>query len=100
MIFKNSKLLLIILSFISVILLATLIMGTYNIRVKNKEASELLNLADEAAEAKILSQSVRMIQKNAAEDIAAFDSLTLSGGNLVPLIEDIEGAGQTLGLDT
>ena len=41
-----------------------------------------------------------MIQKNAAEDIAAFDSLTLSGDNLVPLIEDIEGAGQTLGLDT
>ena len=100
MTFNNSKLLLAILSLISIMLLTVLILGTYNIQLKNKAASKLLNLADEAAEAKILSQSVRMIQKNAAEDIAAFDSLTLSGDNLVPLIEDIEGAGQTLGLDT
>ncbi len=100
MIFKNSKLLLTILSLISIILLAVLILGTYNIQLKNKEASELLNLADEAAEAKILSQSIRMMQSNSAEDIAAFGSLTLSGDNLVPLIESIEGAGQTLGLDT
>jgi len=100
MTFNNSKLLLAILSLVSIMLLAVLILGTYNIQLKNKEAFALLNLANEAAETKILSQSVRMIQKNAAEDIAAFDSLTLSGDNLVPLIEDIEGAGQTLGLDT
>ena len=100
MTFNNSKLLLAILSLVSIMLLAVLILGTYNIQLKNKEAFALLNLANEAAETKILSQSVRMIQKNATEDIAAFDSLTLSGDNLVPLIEDIEGAGQTLGLDT
>lgn len=100
MTFNNSKLLLAALSLVSIILLAVLILGTYNIQLKNKEASELLNLADEVAETKILSQSIRMMQSNSAEDIAAFDSLTLSGDNLVPLIEDIEGAGQTLGLDT
>ncbi|MDO8569626.1 MAG: hypothetical protein Q7R89_02525 [bacterium] len=100
MIFKNSKLLLIILSFISIILLAVLIWETYNIQLKNKEASELLSLADQDAEAELLAQSIRMIQNNAATDIAAFDSLTLSDTNLVPLIESIEGAGQILGLDT
>lgn len=99
MTFNHSKMLLAILSLISVILLAALILGAYNIRVKNKEASELLNLADYDAEARILAQSIRMMQNRAAEDIAAFDSVILSNDKLVPLIESIEGAGRTLGLD-
>ncbi|MEX2013479.1 MAG: hypothetical protein WD897_01000 [Parcubacteria group bacterium] len=100
MIFKNSKLLLITLSFISVILLTILILGAYNIQLKNKEASELLNLADESAEARTLAQSIRTTQENAVEDLTAFDSLVLSGDRLVPLIDNIERAGRTFGLDT
>lgn len=97
---NHSKWLLIILSLISMIILAVLILGVYNIQAKNKEASVLLNLADHAAKARTLAQSIRMMQNNAAKDIAVFDNLTLSGDKLVPLIESIEGVGRTLGLDT
>ena len=100
MILKNSKLLLITLSLISIIFLVVLIWETYNIQTKNKGASELLNLADQTAEVSVLAQSIRMIQNNATEDTKAFDDMTLSNDNLVFLIESIEGIGQTLSLDT
>lgn len=100
MMFKNSKPLLFILSLVSLTLLAVLVMGTYSIQLKNKEASELLNLADSDAETRILAQSILTVQSSAAEDLAAFDGFVLSDNNLVPLIESIEGVGRVLGLDT
>jgi len=97
---NNSTLPLITLTFISVVLLVVLILGAYNIQSKNQKIPKLLNLADEAVESRALAQSIRVLQNNAAEDLAAFDSLTLSDDKLVPLIEDIEGMGRALGLDT
>lgn len=99
MTFNNSKLPLIILVLISIIFLTVLILGAYNIQLKNKEASEILNLTDEVAETRVLAQSIRIMQNNAGQDLAAFDNLILSGDKLVPLIEGIEGVGRTLGLD-
>ena len=100
MIFNNSKLSLTILALVSLVLLAVLVLGAYDIQAKNRKASELLNLANQAAEANTLARSIRMMQDSAAEDLAAFDNLTLSDDKLVPLIEDIEGMGRALGLDT
>ncbi|KKT94777.1 MAG: hypothetical protein UW97_C0033G0001, partial [Parcubacteria group bacterium GW2011_GWA2_45_15] len=91
---NNSTLPLITLTFISVVLLVVLILGAYNIQSKNQKIPKLLNLADEAVESRALAQSIRVLQNNAAEDLAAFDSLTLSDDKLVPLIEDIEGMGR------
>ena len=92
--------LLIILSLVTIVLLAVLAMGVYSIRVTNKEASRLTNLADHAAETEILVQSIRAVQNDAAEDIEAFDNLVLADDKLVPLIESIEGTGRALGLET
>ena len=100
MIFNNSKLSLIILALASLILLAILTLGVYDIQAKNRKASELLNLANQAAEARTLARSIRMMQDSAAEDLTTFDNLTLSDDKLVPLIEEIEWAGRALGLDT
>lgn len=100
MIFNNSKVTLAILALVSAVLLTVLILGAYKVQLKNKEASELLNLANQAAEARILAQSIRTAQNDAAEDIAAFDRLALSSDKLVPLIESIEKAGRRLDLDT
>lgn len=95
---NNSKLFLTILSLLSIVLLVVLILDTYNIRIQNRETSELFNSADRAAETRTLVQSTRLLQSNAAEDLATFDRMTLSGDKLVPLIESIEGAGRALGL--
>lgn len=100
MILKNSKILLVVLSLISLILLSVLVLGVYNIRFKNKETSELLNLADNAARIGVLVQSIRAAQNDAALDIEAFDKMVLAGDKIVPLIESIEGAGRALNLDT
>ncbi len=100
MIFKNSKLLLTILSLVSVVLLATLTLGVYSIRAKNQVVFELLNLVDHAAEAEILARSIRAVQNDAKGDIEAFNNFVFSDDKLVLLIENIEEAGQTLGLDT
>ncbi len=100
MIFKNSKLLLLVLSLIAVILLAALTIGVYNIRAKNQKISELLNLANQASEVEVLARSIRAVQSGAKEDLKAFDEFILSDDKLVVLIESIEAAGQTLGLGT
>lgn len=100
MIFRNSKLLLTIFSLVSLALLAVLILSVYSIRIKNRETSELLNLIDNAAEMEMLTRSIKAIQYDAREDIKAFGDFVLSSDKLVPLIESIEGAGRTLGLDT
>ena len=91
--------LLIILSLISAILITVLILGTYDIRFKNKEASRLLNLADETTKKEILAQSIRMMQNTALEDIKAFNNIILSDDKLVPLFEDIENSARNLGFD-
>ncbi|MFZ2763797.1 MAG: hypothetical protein WAX80_02045 [Minisyncoccia bacterium] len=96
---SHSKSLLVILSLMSVVLLTVLVLGVYDIKLKNKETSELLNLADNAAELEILVQSIRAIQSEAGKDLATFDSLVLSESKLVPLIESIEGVGRAVGLD-
>lgn len=81
-------------------LMAFLLLDIYNIRAKNKETSRLLNQADEAAEVGVLVQSIRLIQNNAREDLEAFEELALSDSKIVPLIESIEKAGQSLGVKT
>ena len=96
---SRSKPLLITLSLISVVLITVLILGIYNIRLKNEETSKLLNLVDEASEKETLSQSIRIMQNTAAADIKAFDNIVLSNDRLVPLIESIEKSGRALGLD-
>ena len=96
----NSTLPLVTLAFISVVLLVVLVLGAYNIQSKNQKVLKLLALADEAAESRTLAQSIRVLQNNAAEDLMAFDNLTLSDDKLVPLIENIEGMSRALGLDT
>ncbi|GEM_PF-2500432 len=97
---NNSTLPLITLVLISVVLLVVLVLGAYNIQSKNQKILELLDLADEAAESRTMAQSIRVLQSNAAEDLATLDNLTLSDDKLVPLIEDIEGMGRALGLET
>lgn len=96
---SHSKPLLVILSLISLILTVVLVLGIYNIRLKNKETSELLNLVDEAAEKEALSQSIRLMQNTLAEDIKAFNNVVLSNDKLILLIESIEKSGKVLGLD-
>lgn len=97
---NNSKLFLIMLSFISAILVTVLSLGFYSIQAKNKETSQLLNVVDNATEESILTRSIRAIRNNADKDLVAFDKFVFSGDKLVPLIEKIEEAGRALGLDT
>lgn len=100
MIFKNSKLILTVASFVFFALSAVIIFGIYDIKAKNKKTSELLNEADRLAEAENLTQSIKMIQASVAADLTALDNLVLVNDKLVPLIESVEEAGQELGLDT
>ncbi|MEK7461623.1 MAG: hypothetical protein AAB586_00945 [Patescibacteria group bacterium] len=100
MIFKNSKPILIILALVSVVCLTLLIWEVYNIRLQNKNASELISVADNDARIENLSQSIRVMQSSAAEDLKKFDDLVLSGDKLVSFIENIEGTSKIFGLDT
>ena len=100
MISSHTKSLLTTLVVTAVVLLAVLVIGVYNIRDKNNKTSELLNLADEAAEAGVLVQSIRILQNDAREDLESFDKLILSNDKLVPLIEDIEKTGRGFDLET
>ena len=100
MIFKNSKLFLVILLLTSVLLVAILIFEIYNIQFQNRETSELINLADQDTKIGVLAQSIRIQQNNVVEDIRVFDGLLLSNDKLVSLIETIEEAGRTFDLDT
>lgn len=100
MILRNSKLILMTLSLLLLIIIATIIFAVYDIRAKNKETSILLNEADHVSEVRNLFQSIRTAQNNAKEDLADFNNLLLSSDYLISLIEDIERAGRTLGLET
>ena len=90
----------ILLLLITALLFALLVFGIYDVKGKNEEASRLLNLLDRRAEEESLSFSIRGIQSGIAEDVGKFEELTLSSDNLVGLLEDIEGAGKSLGLAT
>ncbi|MBI2674052.1 MAG: hypothetical protein HYX23_02100 [Candidatus Zambryskibacteria bacterium] len=99
MIFKNAKTWLILLSACSMILLTFLILEIYKTLRQNREATELINLADYDAKVGVLAQSIRIMQNSAKEDIALFDEITLSGDKLVSFIEKIEATGKILGLN-
>lgn len=100
MIFRNSKSIPIILALISVACLAVLVWEFYNIWLQNKNASELISLADHDAQMERLSQSIRVMQSSAAEDLQMFNNLVLSDDKLVTFIENIEDTGKTFDLDT
>jgi len=100
MIYKNSKLSLLVFSLILIMLLATTSFAIYDIKEKNKEISALSNEADRVTEARSLVQSIKVAQKSAATELEDFNNLVLSRDKLVFLIEDIEKMGRALGLDT
>ena len=77
-----------------------LIFAIYSISAKNKGISELLAQVDRAAETEILVQSIRNLQNDTGEDVGAFNELLLSSDKLIGLIENIEGAGRALGIET
>lgn len=100
MIFNNSRILVVVLSFLSLVLLAVLAFGAYHIETKNRESNMLLAQAKQTIEERILSQSIRMTQNAAAKDLDNFEKITLSSDKTVSLIENIEAAGRNLGLET
>lgn len=100
MTFNRQTLFIIILSLTACFLLAALAMAIYTIRVKNEETFGLLNATLDANEEALSIQSLRTIQYDVAEDTRDFESLVLTGDNLVPLIESIEDVSQALGVDT
>lgn len=99
MILKNSKSLLVVLSFVSMALLALIAFGIYDIKIKRQEVSRLRDQSDRIISITTLARSVKVIQNEVATDIKAFNGLLLVGDKLVSLIEDIEGIGRKLGLD-
>lgn len=84
----------------TLILLAVLSYGFYDIRAKNKETSALLNEADVSTQSNMLAQSIRSMKNNSAGDIMLLDTSTLSDDKLVPFIELIEGVGKGMSLKT
>ena len=72
----------------------------YNVRVKNEETSKLLNATSDVIKENLLSESLRAIQHDRASDIEAFEALVLTRDKLASLLESVEKAGKTLGLDT
>ncbi|MBI2086748.1 MAG: hypothetical protein HYT69_01075 [Candidatus Zambryskibacteria bacterium] len=99
MTFNNSKILLFALSLVSIILLGVLYLGAYGIWTKNKETSKMLALADEVEREAILTQSIRMTKNTAATELEQLDNLVISDSKLASLIEKIEQAGSSFGLN-
>lgn len=88
------------LSLISLIFLSALVFGIYDIKTKNKKTSLLLSEADRTSETGELAQSIKTIKTNAGEDLTTFDEIVFTNEKLVPLIENIESTGRSLGLET
>lgn len=98
---KNStKLSLVFASAILVVLLALLVFGVWSMRDKNRDAYELTHLVEDASAAEALLQHVRSIRNSSAEDIAILEALILRESGLVALMENIQGTGRALGLET
>src|SRR3989344_388122 len=98
--FNNSKLVLAVLVSTSITLVAILSIGIYSIHANNNETSRLLALSSDADEAKVRAQATRLLRRDAANNIEAFEKLILSEEGIVSLIEMIEEAGQVLNIDT
>jgi len=96
----SPKYLLAVLSLTALALVALISVTTYSIRASSQKTSELLNLADEAAQIEILAQSIRVLQNDKRAELEKLDNFTLTEDDIVPFIESIEETGRNLGLET
>ena len=96
----QTKIRLILLSLVSLALVALLVLDFYQIRAKNEETSRLTNLLDKGESMEILTQAIRNLQNNSWVEFETFQQLTLTNDSLVPLIESLENTGRSLGLTT
>jgi uncharacterized protein (UPF0333 family) len=100
MILRNPKSLLAVFIVISIVLLAVIIAGVYQIKDKNEETSRLLSKITQETEDQALTQSIKAIKNDAAQDLALLDDIVFSEDKVVPLIESIEETGQVFNLKT
>src|SRR3989344_6641133 len=97
---KNSRLTMIIMVPAVLIFVALFIASIYSIRGKSKEASKLLNTSREAETIEVRAKAVRALRSELTEEFEIFKELVLSEDKIVDLIEIIEGAGVSLGVET
>lgn len=95
----STKLSLTVLSLAALFLAGLLVLDWRNIKSKNIETAELLSAAGATTQAENEAESIRVFQREAKDDIASLEALTLNSQRLVGLIESIEEAGRTLNLD-
>ena len=82
------------------IFVALFISSIYSIRGKNNETSKLLNTSREADTIEVRAKAVRALRSELTEEFEIFKELILSEDKIVDLIEIIEGAGVSLGVET
>ena len=82
------------------IFVALFISSIYSIRGKNNETSKLLNTSREADTIEVRAKAVRALRSELTEEFEIFKELVLSEDKIVDLIEIIEGAGVSLGVET
>ena len=97
---KNSRLTMIIMVPAVLIFVALFIASIYSIRGKNNETSKLLNTSREADTIEVRAKAVRALRSELTEEFEIFKELVLSEDKIVDLIEIIEGAGVSLGVET
>jgi Tfp pilus assembly protein PilO len=96
----NSKTSLILLTLLTALLASFFVLEFYRVKSENEETSRLLSEVNQAADQREATQSIRLLKKTAAQDVSAFEALTLSPSRLVEVIESIEEAGRSLSLET
>lgn len=94
----SSKFAIWIFSALTVVLLALSMLALFYIKSQSEAAANLSAQADAAGKEEALIQSIRLIQENNKDDLAAFQNFILTDDRLVPLIESIERSGRSLGL--
>jgi hypothetical protein len=99
MISLNTKLRLLLASVGVIVLLGLLCFALYRLKVENTETVRLENLAEDVEKKEETVRMVRELRDKFKEDIAALEALG-SSDSLLPTIENIEAAGETLGLST
>jgi hypothetical protein len=97
---KSTFTILILTSSVALLLIGILSYGIYEMRSKNQKTFVLLQEADKIATEDLLYQSIRSVRSSIREDLSQFDEVVLTEEKVVPLIERIENAGRTLGLET
>lgn len=97
---KSSQTIPIFLAIALLVLIGILVFGIYDIKIKNAEVSRILNETGQTAQNEKLIDSIKALQENNAEDIQTLETIVFTSNKLVPLIEDVEGVGRTLGLET